>query len=158
MRTVAGAHNADMKELTPPPHRRPHQTAAAPSPRGTGQAKARRPPPRRGPRIRREQRTIAAMIALYCRAHHAGSGGSADQLCEDCTEVLKYAHRRLDYCPFGEAKYACSDCQRSCYSAAMTAATRRIMRYAGPRLWRRHPLLALWHVLGHLLHRAPKPP
>ncbi|WP_346267040.1 nitrous oxide-stimulated promoter family protein [Thiorhodovibrio winogradskyi] len=106
-----------------------------------------------GPRIRREKRTIAAMTHLYCQDHHGTTGG----LCDDCAELVNYAHRRLDYCPFGESKYTCLDCRINCYTADRALTTREVMRYAGPRLWRRNPLLALLHLLdGRVLHRAPK--
>ncbi|WP_083848442.1 nitrous oxide-stimulated promoter family protein [Thiorhodovibrio frisius] len=117
--------------------------------------KGRRQPRNQGPRIGREKRTIKAMTALYCRDHHQGAK-PADGLCAECADLFDYAQTRLDYCPFGESKYACADCQIGCYTEEMATATRNLMRYAGPRLWRRHPILALFHFLdGHLLHRAP---
>ncbi len=58
-----------------------------------------------GPRIRREKRTVAAMIELYCRDEH----GSADGLCEECRTLHDYAMQRLDRCPFGEEKSTCAN-------------------------------------------------
>ncbi len=98
-----------------------------------------------GPRIRREQRTITAMLHIYCRDHHG-----ADPLCSDCQRLLDYAHRRLDVCPFGEAKPACNHCRVHCYSAAMKTRVKEVMRYAGPRMLARHPVLALFHILDKL--------
>ncbi len=98
-----------------------------------------------GRRIRREQRTITAMLGIYCRDHHGGA-----PLCEDCSRLLDYAHRRLDVCPFGEAKPACNHCQVHCYSATMRERVKQVMRYAGPRMLTRHPVLALGHILDKL--------
>lgn len=92
-------------------------------------------------RIAREKRTIEAMITIYCRAHH----GAAGTLCVECRELLDYACCRLDRCPHGEEKPACADCPIHCYKPAMKDRVKAVMRYAGPRMLYRHPLLALRH-------------
>lgn len=94
-------------------------------------------------RIQREQRTIAAMLALYCRDRH---GTAAGGLCPECGPLLAYAHRRLEVCPFQEAKPACNKCQVHCYSAAMRERVTAVMRYAGPRMLLHHPVLSLFHL------------
>lgn len=104
------------------------------------------------PRIDREERTIRAMIGIFCRAHHGGRG----QLCAECRELLDYALARLDRCPFGEEKTACAQCPIHCYKPAMRERIRTVMRYAGPRMLLRHPLLALRHQLDAV--RGKKPP
>jgi predicted amidophosphoribosyltransferase len=95
------------------------------------------------PRIKRERRTVAAMIALYCRDHHR----SEDALCSECSELLAYADERLDRCPFGERKTTCAKCPVHCYRPAMREKIRAVMRYAGPRMLLRHPLLAIRHLI-----------
>ncbi|NCA71631.1 MAG: nitrous oxide-stimulated promoter family protein [Sphingobacteriia bacterium] len=105
-----------------------------------------------GRRIRREQKTIGAMLAIYCRDHHAdrapaGAQPSQSGLCPDCAALLDYARRRLDSCPFQEDKPACNHCQVHCYSAKMRERVREVMRYAGPRMLRPHPILSLWHLI-----------
>ena len=97
------------------------------------------------PRIAREKRTIEVMVTIYCRAHH----GAAGELCADCREVLDYAWRRLDRCPFGAEKPTCANCPIHCYKPAMKAKAKSVMRYAGPRMCYRHPLLALRHWLDN---------
>jgi len=104
-----------------------------------------------GPRIRREQRTITAMLGIYCRDHHQ----SDDALCDDCAKLLDYAHRRLAVCPFGEDKPACNRCQVHCYSAKMRERVKQVMRYTGPRMLTRHPVLALFHILDKI-KKSPK--
>ena len=98
---------------------------------------------KQGPRIRQEQRTIDAMLDIYCRDLHGRTG----QLCPDCSQLRDYARRRLDTCPFQEAKPVCSRCQVHCYSQPMRERVREVMRYAGPRMPLRHPWLALLHLL-----------
>ncbi|EXJ15868.1 nitrous oxide-stimulated promoter family protein [Imhoffiella purpurea] len=95
-----------------------------------------------GPRIRRERRTMAAMMRIYCRDQHGGD----EPLCEECAALLDYAHRRLGSCPFQELKPACSHCEVHCYSAARRERVKAVMRYAGPRMLWRHPWLSLWHL------------
>jgi hypothetical protein len=99
-----------------------------------------------GARIAREKRTIATMLGIYCRDHHGARSG----LCGECAGLLDYAHRRLDVCPFQEAKPACNHCQVHCYSALMRERVKAVMRYAGPRMLLRHPLLSLFHMLDKL--------
>jgi len=96
-----------------------------------------------GPRIAREKRTMQAMLQIYCRAHHERHTG----LCEECARLLDYAQRRLDTCPFAEDKPACNHCEVHCYSAVMRERVKQVMRYAGPRMLLRHPVLAIRHLL-----------
>jgi predicted amidophosphoribosyltransferase len=96
-----------------------------------------------GSRIVREQATIAAMMGIYCRDHH----GTASILCEDCSALLDYARRRLATCPFGEEKPACNHCQVHCYGPRRREQVKAVMRYAGPRMMMRHPILSLYHLL-----------
>ena len=70
-------------------------------------------PPRR---LAREEKTIAAMIALDRRDHHSGAASSAgeraggstgqdgDGLCLDCAELRAYARLRLEKCRYGADK------------------------------------------------------
>ncbi len=94
-------------------------------------------------RIRREKQTISAMLAIYCRDHH----DSPDGLCEECQGMLQYAHQRLDVCPFQAAKPACNHCRVHCYSKRMREQVKDVMRYAGPRMMLRHPVLSAYHLL-----------
>lgn len=104
-----------------------------------------------GPRIAAEQRTINAMLDIYCRDLHGGRAG----LCDACTRLRDYAHRRLETCPFQEDKPVCNRCTVHCYSQSMRERIREVMRYAGPRMPWRHPWLALLHLLDKL-RAAPR--
>ncbi|MEJ2515617.1 MAG: nitrous oxide-stimulated promoter family protein [Gammaproteobacteria bacterium] len=94
------------------------------------------------PRLRREFRTMEHMVQIYCEHHHPGDGP-----CEDCRRFLAYAEKRLEKCPYGEAKPTCARCPVHCYKRQQREQAREIMRFAGPRMSYRHPWLALMHVL-----------
>jgi hypothetical protein len=104
----------------------------------------------RHPRLARELATLTAMFEIHCRDRHAGVGG----LCDTCAGLLAYATRRLDRCVFGDAKPTCANCTVHCYAAAPREEVRVIMRYAGPRMMTRHPVLAVRHLLDG---RRPAP-
>ena len=105
---------------------------------------------RRHPRLARELATLTAMFEIHCRDKHASTGG----LCDECAALLGYATRRLDRCVFGDAKPTCANCTVHCYAAAPREEVRVIMRYAGPRMMTRHPVLAVRHLLDG---RRPAP-
>lgn len=92
----------------------------------------------------RELKTIGAMLGMYCRRHHHGGAGT---LCIGCGELLQYASRRLERCVFGDAKPTCANCVVHCYSADRREQIRVVMRWAGPRMLLRHPILGIQHLL-----------
>lgn len=99
-------------------------------------------------RIEREKATLLVMLRMYCRAHHeAEVRNSAEGLCTPCQDLWVYALRRLDGCPFGAKKPTCNKCPVHCYKPEMRERVRAAMRYAGPRMLLRHPVLAILHLL-----------
>jgi hypothetical protein len=101
--------------------------------------------PRR--RLAREEKTIAAMIALCCRDHHmATAADSGAGLCDECTGLLAYARVRLEKCRYGVDKPTCAKCETHCYKPDMREQIRGVMRYSGPRMLRQHPVLAITHL------------
>jgi len=94
-------------------------------------------------RMAREYKTVRAMIILYCRDHH----GMGKDVCGPCRELLNYSGERLEKCPFQEGKTTCVNCQTHCFKPEMREGVREVMRYAGPRMFRRHPVLALFHFI-----------
>ena|SRR3989338_9059240 len=95
-------------------------------------------------KMAREKKTIEAMVGMYCSAHHKAKTG----ICEDCAHLLDYARIRLDKCPFGEKKSPCAKCAIHCYDSSMRAKITAIMKYAGPRMIMKHPVLALRHKIN----------
>lgn len=100
----------------------------------------------------RERRTIRKMVEIYCHDHHGSSG-----LCEECSVFMNYADVRLDKCPFGDEKPTCSNCPVHCYKPHYRDQAKAIMRYAGPRMLLRHPLLTIAHYIdGRRQARHPR--
>ena len=95
------------------------------------------------PRITRELRTVEAMISVFCQGQH----GTSDGLCPDCEALRHYAQNRLQTCPFQEGKTTCAKCPVHCYKPEMRARIRAVMRYAGPRMLYKHPVMTLQHMV-----------
>jgi len=105
------------------------------------------------PRIKRERRTIEAMLRLYCRDHHR----RADGLCAECEDLHAYAMQRLDRCVYGAGKPTCVKCPIHCYKKDQRELIRAVMRYAGPKMLLKHPLLAVMHLLDGKRPTPAKP-
>jgi hypothetical protein len=105
-------------------------------------------------RIEREKKTIDAMLGIYCHDMHGTSRALSGGLCDDCSTLREYAHQRLDVCPFHDNKPACNKCTVHCYAEQKRLQVKDVMRYAGPRMILRHPVLAVLHLVD-LLGKAP---
>lgn len=93
-------------------------------------------------RLNRERKTIGLMIEMYCNHFH----DSKEQLCEDCSELLKYGNLRLDNCVFGDKKPVCAKCPIHCYKSEMKEKVKKVMRYSGPRMMYTHFVLGIRHL------------
>ena len=100
-------------------------------------------------RIRRERETIETMIGIFCHGNHAEEAGKGTGvvLCRECADLDAYANRKLDLCPHGEGKPTCLKCPIHCYGNEERERVRAVMRYAGPRMLLRHPVIAVRHML-----------
>jgi len=93
-------------------------------------------------RLNRELKTVKSMISIYCRKHHGGK-----KLCDECRELTAYAAQRLEKCPLKAEKPTCARCTVHCYKPEMREKVRVIMRYSGPRMIYKHPILAILHLI-----------
>ncbi len=93
-----------------------------------------------------EFKTIKAMVNIYCRAHHNSTRKSVP--CCECAEFIRYANEKLDRCPYGQNKPTCNRCPIHCYKQQQRQQAKEIMRYAGPRMLLKHPILAIKHLLA----------
>ncbi len=92
------------------------------------------------------------MIHIYCQGTHHSNG----RLCPECQQLEAYAMLRLDKCPFQAGKPTCAKCPIHCYKPALRQQVRQVMRFSGPRMLLRHPILALLHTLdGIFSNRKP---
>lgn len=96
-------------------------------------------------RIDREKKTIKLMIDIYCHKNHGNDKG---ELCEECAELLEYAHKRLSFCKFGENKSTCSRCPIHCYKKDMKEKVKEVMKFSGPRLIIYNPVELVRHALN----------
>ncbi len=94
------------------------------------------------PRMAGEAKTMEVMVAMYCHDLHGLQGG----LCDECQGLVAYAHARLERCPYQEGKTTCAKCPIHCYRPAVREQMRAVMRYAGPRMLWRHPILTAVHL------------
>lgn len=100
-----------------------------------------------------EFKTVKAMVEIYCEAHHDAKG----KLCVECADLLRYAEVRLDRCPYGENKPTCNQCPIHCYKPELKEQMRLVMRYSGPRMLLKHPILAIRHLI-HERREVPVKP
>lgn len=98
-------------------------------------------------RIDQEKKLIEAMMQCYCKDLHQPDA----VLCSDCADLLLYAQTRLDKCAFGENKPNCADCKVHCYKKDMREKIKEVMRYTGPKMLVKHPLLALNHIFQGII-------
>jgi len=94
-------------------------------------------------RLKREKSTLEKMIAIYCGDHHYPAWPE----CQACRDMLAYARERLTHCPYGEDKPACSKCPTHCYRPELREEVIAVMRYAGPRMLGKHPILTVRHLI-----------
>ena len=91
-----------------------------------------------------ELKTIELMTVIYCKAHHQNG---VDGVCDDCSAFIKHAEQKLDRCVYGELKPACKACPIHCYKPEQKEQARLIMRYSGPKMLFKHPILAIKHLI-----------
>lgn len=96
-------------------------------------------------RIEREKKTISLMVDIYCQKKHGNKKG---ELCDECKELLEYAHKRLSFCKFGENKSTCSRCPIHCYKKDMKIKVKEVMKFSGPRLIIYNPIELVRHALN----------
>ena len=100
------------------------------------------------PKLRRDLKTLARFIGLYCRDHHADRprspatlkthdvaeiAGRETQLCDDCARLLAHAFVKRSRCPM-DPKPACKHCPDHCYHPAYRARIQEVMKHSGRKL------------------------
>ena len=97
-------------------------------------------------RIQDEKKTVKVMIAMYCNSHH---NTNRKDLCEDCNNLTDYAISHIDSCIFEINKPTCEKCPVHCYEKEQRDEIKKIMRYSGPRMLFRHPILTIKHLINN---------
>ncbi len=101
-------------------------------------------------RVRRYLDTVRVMIQMYCDGHHPNTAAihhRKGELCPECEGLWNYARKRVLMCPFGDARPACSKCPKHCYAPKMRNQIKVVMKYSGPRMALRHPIMAVLHLI-----------
>lgn len=93
-------------------------------------------------RIEEEKKTLELMIGMYCRSVH-----KEKEICSECKGLLDYSFKRIGMCRWKEEKPNCSDCETHCFKPVMKQKIAEVMRYSGPRMIYRHPVIAFKYLL-----------
>jgi hypothetical protein len=122
----------------------------------------------RDPQIAKDTVTLGAFIGIWCDGHHRALqrrpvetdgatlgiyGRKRPILCEECESHLAYAEKRRAYCN-QDPKPFCAYCEVHCYRSDEREWQRDMMRYSGPRSWRKgYALEGIRHVLEGRTYR-----
>ena len=112
--------------------------------------------------IRHDVAVLGDFVQIWCDGHHADRdrtraetdaatleayGAKTPVLCEECAAHLAYAEKRRAYCP-QDPKPFCAHCEAHCYRADEREWQRDMMRYSGPKSWRKgHAIDGIKHML-----------
>lgn len=99
-------------------------------------------------RIHKEAETVRTMIKMYCNGNHS----TDSSLCDDCAELACYAESRALNCKFGNEKPVCGKCKVHCYNKSMREKIKAVMRFSGPRMIYKHPVMLLRHTIDLILY------
>ncbi len=94
---------------------------------------------------RRLPSALQTAVDGYAKAHPNWRRAA---LCPSCMELVTRVEGRTERCPHMAYKSYCHLCPRPCHPPAEMARITPLMRYSGPRLLLRHPVLTLRHVRG----------
>lgn len=111
--------------------------------------------------IRREQKTLARFIEVYCHDHHEPADaasiplrtlnvreiiGHIPRLCPECAKLLAHALVKRQNCPM-DPKPMCKHCPKHCYAPTYRQQIRKVMAYSGRKLVLRGRVDYLLHLL-----------
>lgn len=96
--------------------------------------------------LRKDLRTLALFIRVYCQDHHQGLqpvtlhgfdlkeiAGKDLALCPECTKLLTHAFVKRSHCPM-DPKPMCKHCPEHCYHPTYRAKVQEVMRYSGKKM------------------------
>ena len=112
--------------------------------------------------VRHDVAVLADFVQIWCDGHHAdlerhpvttdaaGLGVYGRRklvLCDECQAHLAYGEKRRAYCPH-DPKPFCAHCETHCYRDEERLWQQQMMRYSGPRSWRKgHTIDGIKHAL-----------
>lgn len=113
------------------------------------------------PAVRKDLKTLALFIRVYCQHKHTDQprakvelknfdipaiAGRDLQLCETCTKLLTHAWVKRSMCPM-EPKPACKHCPNHCYHPTYRQMIREVMKFSGRKMVLSGRLDMLYHLL-----------
>ena len=99
--------------------------------------------------------TLEAIGRIYCKAHHSTAEKDTAGLCAECRETINNALARTERCPYGHSGN-CQDCDIKCNRGEQQIRIKEIMRYAAPRMFVTHPVMAANYVRKKLRSKRKK--
>lgn len=111
--------------------------------------------------MRRDLKTLALFISLYCRYRHADApktpaalkthdvkaiAGRAIDLCPECSKLLAHAFVKRSTCPM-DPKPMCKHCPNHCYHPSYRAKIQEVMRFSGKKMLLSGRIDYLFHLL-----------
>lgn len=114
------------------------------------------------PKVRHDLVVLGDFTQIWCDGHHAHAerhavttdvaaagvyGRKTPVLCAECAAHLEYGEKRRLFCP-KDPKPFCAHCDTHCYRTEEAEWQRSMMRYSGPKSWRKgHAIDGIKHVL-----------
>jgi hypothetical protein len=114
------------------------------------------------PKVAHDTRLLGDFADIYCGGLHAdrpreplASDGvtlgvyskRTPLVCGECAALLRYAETRRALCP-KDPKPFCAACETHCYRPEMRTYMQDVMRYSGPKSWKRgYAIDGVKHVL-----------
>lgn len=99
-------------------------------------------------RMQQEIDILLAMIDIYCKANHS----TGNSLCDDCIELAEYAKTRTINCRHGNSKPPCFKCKTHCYKPYMREKIKSVMKFSGPRMIYKHPIMTIKHAIDYIIY------
>jgi hypothetical protein len=114
-------------------------------------------------KVRHDTRLLGDFVEIWCEGNHADRqraplasdaarlgvyGTRRPALCDECADHARYAEKRRAYCP-QHPKPFCANCPTHCYKSDEADWQREMMRYSGPRSWKRgYAVDGVMHMLA----------
>ena len=89
-----------------------------------------------------EVKILQKMITLYYNANKDSLSIS------ECLAFKEYTIKKIMRCPLGDEKTSCAKCRIQCYNEPERSMIQKVMRYSGPRILFRSPVLTLVYLFN----------
>lgn len=91
------------------------------------------------------------MIKIFCKSNHSDDNTyNCNNLCNKCYDMQKYMHYRIDHC---KQNNFCAYCGTKCHPKDKSDYMKKIMRYSGPRIFKKYPIISIKHFIKKLVYK-----